>query len=280
MFKIIFNLVIAFIITIFILESTSVIRPFSESLIRSGYLPPIEPGSFAPGIIDVLIMVLQGILVSLEPVFNVLMDIIFHLINIVLTIQITMTGLIYFLVIFFLLSYLYEKYRRLVLHVNKIEQDLKQRTSSIDLARALEESENHVKKLIKNESSKKNKDLLEQATLIKDLLLKINTSIETDDRGLIDRAKKSRRAQVIDKPKPKLKSKVKSKPKPKPKVKSKPKPKAANVIEDENISNIDLARALIESKDIKKAREILIKVAESGNESEVHEAKLLYLQLK
>ena len=73
-----------------------------------------------------------------------------------------------------------------------------------------------------------------------------------------------------------LRTKAKAKAKPKPK----PKPKAANVIEDENISNIDLARALIESKDIKKAREILIKVAESGNESEVHEAKLLYLQLK
>ena len=53
-----------------------------------------------------------------------------------------------------------------------------------------------------------------------------------------------------------------------------------NILEDENISKIDLARALIESNDIKKAKELLMKAAETGTEAEMHEAKLLYLQLK
>ena len=274
MFKIIFNLIVAFIVTIFILESTSVIRPFSESLIRSGFLPPIEPGTSAPGIMTVVMVMLQGLLVSLEPIFIVVMNIIYQLIDMILTIQITMSGLIYFLILFFILSYLYEKYRNLVLHVNKLEEDIKLNTSNIDLARALEESENHLKKLIKSESSKKNTDLVEQASLIKDLLLKINTSIETDQNSLTDRTKKNRRVQALDKPKTTAKRKTTAKPK------SVAKPKKTSVIDDENISNIDLARALIESNDTKKAREILVNVVKTGNESEVHEAKLLYLQLK
>ena len=43
MFKIIFNLAIAFLVAIFILETTSVIRPFSESLIHNGILAAPEP---------------------------------------------------------------------------------------------------------------------------------------------------------------------------------------------------------------------------------------------
>ena len=91
------------------------------------------------------------------------------------------------------------------------------------------------------------------------------------------RTKKDRRTQPAEKPRTKSKAKRKAKPKPKTTV---PDVEPANILEDENISKIDLARALIESNDIKKAREILIEVAKSGTETEMHEAKLLYLQLK
>ena len=273
MFKIIFNLTIAFFIAIFILETTSVIRPFSESLIQNGILPAPEPGSAAPSIIEVIIIVFQMIFVALEPILVVLMDIIYLAIHTVLSIQITISGLIYFLIIFIILSSLYDKYRNITLELNKLQDGIKNNVSNIALARALEESERHLRKLTKQESAKKNTDLIEQATLIKELLLKINSSIETDKNILTARTKKDRRTQPVEKPK----AKRKAKPKPKTTV---PDVEPANILEDENISKIDLARALIESNDIKKAREILIEIAKSGTETEMHEAKLLYLQLK
>ena len=277
MFKIIFNLAIAFLVAIFILETTSVIRPFSESLIHNGILAAPEPGNAAPSIIEVIIVVFQMIFVALEPILAVLADIIYLAIHTVLSIQITMSGLIYFLIIFIILSSVYDKYRKITLELNKLQSEINNNVSHLALARALEESEMHLSKLVKKESTKKNTDLLEQATLIKELLLKINSSIETDKNALDVRTKKDRRIKPAEKPK--------AKPKAKPKVKSKlkttvPDVEPANILEDENISKIDLARALIESNDIKKAREILVEVAKSGTETEMHEAKLLYLQLK
>ena len=277
MFKIIFNLAIAFLVAIFILETTSVIRPFSESLIHNGILAAPEPGNAAPSIIEVIIVVFQMIFVALEPILAVLADIIYLAIHTVLSIQITMSGLIYFLIIFIILSSVYDKYRKITLELNKLQSEINNNVSHLALARALEESEMHLSKLVKKESTKKNTDLLEQATLIKELLLKINSSIETDKNALDVRTKKDRRIKPAEKPK--------AKPKAKPKVKSKlkttvPDVEPENILEDENISKIDLARALIESNDIKKAREILVEVAKSGTETEMHEAKLLYLQLK
>ena len=267
MFKIIFNLIIAFLVAIFILETTFVIRPFSESLIHSGVLPPVEAGSSAPGILEVIAMVLQGILVAIEPVFVVLMDIIYLAINTILSIQITMSGLIYSLIILFIISSLYEKYRNIILKLNKLKNETENNISKVDLARTLDESERHLKKLITREETKKNSDLLEQATAIKELLLKINSSIDTEDNIMSARTKKERRTQ-------------KTKPSP-PKTKTLPTDEeSVNLLEDENISKVDLARALIESNDLEKARELLIKTAETGTETEIHEAKLLYLQLK
>ena len=277
MFKIIFNLIIAFFVAIFILETTSVIRPFSESLIQNGILAAPEAGSAAPSIIEVIIIVFQMVFVALEPILEVLMDIIYLAIHTVLSIQITISGLIYFLIIFIILSSLYDKYRNITLELNKLQDGIKNNVSNITLARALEETERHLSELVKKESAKKNTDLIEQATLIKELLLKINSSIETDKNTLTVRTKKDRRTQPAEKPRTKPKAKRKAKPKPKTTV---PDVEPANILEDENISKIDLARALIESNDIKKAREILIEVAKSGTETEMHEAKLLYLQLK
>ena len=274
MFKIIFNLALAFLVAIFILETTSVIRPFSESLIQNGILPGGEPGSTAPGIVELILMVLGSILVSLGPILEVLTDIIYALLGIILSIEITMSGLIYLLIIFFFLSFLYEKYRNMTLEVNKLKYDTQGAVSKLTLARALDETETHLRKFVKDQSTKKNSDLLEQATIIKELLSKINSSIDTGDNAVPERAKKGRRTKTTDLDKPKLKRKVKAK------VKRKAKEEPTNILEDENISKIDLARALIESNDIKKAKELLMKAAETGTEAEMHEAKLLYLQLK
>ena len=80
----------------------------------------------------------------------------------------------------------------------------------------------------------------------------------------------------------KTSKKVKKKIKPVKKVKKKVEPEttADEIINDENISQIDLARALIESNETAKAMEILVRAVETGSEEEKHEARLLYMQIK
>ena len=57
-------------------------------------------------------------------------------------------------------------------------------------------------------------------------------------------------------------------------------PQTEEIINDENISKIDLVRALIDTNDKNKARELLEKIVETGSEEEKHEARLLYMQIK
>ena len=52
------------------------------------------------------------------------------------------------------------------------------------------------------------------------------------------------------------------------------------IINDESISQIDLARALIASGENEDAKNLLTKIVENGSEDEKHESKLLFMQLK
>jgi FimV-like protein len=52
------------------------------------------------------------------------------------------------------------------------------------------------------------------------------------------------------------------------------------IIGDESISQIDLARALIASSENEDAKSLLKKIVENGSEDQKHEAKLLFMQLK
>ena len=56
--------------------------------------------------------------------------------------------------------------------------------------------------------------------------------------------------------------------------------KSDEIMDDENISQIDLARAFIESNEKDDAIELIKKIIETGTEEEKHEAKLLYMQIK
>ena len=55
---------------------------------------------------------------------------------------------------------------------------------------------------------------------------------------------------------------------------------ADEIMSDENISQVDLARAYIESNDKQEAIDLIKKIIETGTEEEKHEAKLLYMQVK
>jgi len=50
-------------------------------------------------------------------------------------------------------------------------------------------------------------------------------------------------------------------------------------VEDDNISKVDLARALIESDEKEKAKEVLKDIIKNGSASDAHEARILNLQI-
>ena len=52
------------------------------------------------------------------------------------------------------------------------------------------------------------------------------------------------------------------------------------LVNENQISQIDLARTYLESGDKAKAEEIIIAVINTGEETEKHEARLLYMQLR
>ena len=51
------------------------------------------------------------------------------------------------------------------------------------------------------------------------------------------------------------------------------------MIGDDNLSNIDLARALIQSDEKEKAKEVLRDIIRNGSASDAHEARILNLQI-
>ena len=50
-------------------------------------------------------------------------------------------------------------------------------------------------------------------------------------------------------------------------------------LDDNNLSKIDLARALIQSEEIDKAREVLLDIIKNGSSQDAHEARILNLQI-
>ena len=134
--------------------------------------------------------------------------------------------------------------------------------------------------------NQKIEELLEKAALIKNLLEDIKSV-----SNVTSRSKSIRRNEInIDKTTvSKTSKKVKKKVAPAKKAKKKVAPAKKKVesetttdeiINDENISQVDLARALVESNETAKAMEILVRAVETGNEEEKHEARLLYMQIK
>ena len=178
----------------------------------------------------------------------------------------------YVLGFLFIISYFVEKFRTINNSLHQLNRKIK------SLFR------NFVKPSAGNSlANQKIEELLEKAALIKNLL----EDIKSASNGIPDstsRSKSTRRNEInIDKTTVrKTSKKIKKKIKPVKKVKKKVEPETTTdeIINDENISQIDLARALIESNETAKAMEILVRAVEAGNEEEKHEARLLYMQIK
>jgi len=226
---------------------------------------------------------LENILILLAPYQTMLRPLLNDISSLVISFLLSLPKLIssipfhainiwYVLGFLFIISYFVEKFRTINNSLHQLNRKIK------SLFR------NFVKPSSGNSlANKKIEELLEKAALIKNLLEDIK-SASNGIPGSTSRLKSIRRNEInIDKTTvSETSKKIKNKIKPVKKVKKKVEPETTTdeIINDENISQIDLARALIESNETAKAMEILVRAVEIGNEEEKHEARLLYMQIK
>lgn len=235
-------------------------------LATNGIIPPLE---------NILIL-LAPYQTMLRPLLNdassLVISFLLSLPKLISSIPFHAINIWYVLGFLFIVSYFFEKFRT----INNSLHQLNRKIKSLFRNFVEPSSGNSL-------ANQKIEELLEKAALIKNLL----EDIKSASNGISDstsRSKSTRRNEInIDKTTVrKTSKKVKKKIKPVKKVKKKVEPETTTdeIINDENISQIDLARALIESNETAKAMEILVRAVETGSEEEKHEARLLYMQTK
>ena len=195
----------------------------------------------------------------------------------------------YVLILLFLISYFFEKFRFINNELNKLNKKILKKSSN----------SNNNQELLDNIQA-----LTSKADSITNLLSQISKAADIF-KSSHDRSKKIRRNESINieksddvkekQVKKKTKKKIAKKKTSKKIVKNDDsskesmnntskeitdQPQTEEIINDENISKIDLVRALIDTNDKNKARELLEKIVETGSEEEKHEARLLYMQIK
>ena len=235
-------------------------------LATNGIIPPLE---------NILIL-LAPYQTMLRPLLNdtssLIISFLLSLPKLIISIPFHAINIWYVLGFLFIVSYFFEKFRT----INNSLHQLNRKIKSLFQTSVQPSSDNSL-------ANQKIEELLEKAALIKNLL----EDIKSASNGISNstpRAKSMRRNEInADKSTVrKTSKKVKKKIKPVKKVKKKVEPETTTdeIINDENISQVDLARALIESNETAKAVEILVRAVETGNEEEKHEARLLYMQIK
>jgi len=186
----------------------------------------------------------------------------------------------YILVFLFLTGFIYEKFRILENQINVLKKEIFILAAQVDRNKS-------------DNNQTEDKDLLSKTNAIMNILIEIQKAADHFKSTQL-RNKKIRRDQIIEdtedsKPiqkktskKKVLKKKVTKKTTLKTKkVETKDEKEAMNeLIEDEHISQNDLARTLMASGDNKKAIEIITNVINTGTEDEKHEARLLYMQVR
>ena len=229
-------------------------------LATNGIIPPLE---------NILIL-LAPYQTMLRPLLNdtssLVISFLLSLPKLISSIPFHAINIWYVLGFLFITSYFVEKFRTIDNSLHQLNRKIKSlfQTSKSSPGNSLE--------------NKKIEELLEKASLIKNLL----EDIKSASNGIPNSTSRSKSARRNETTVSKTSKKVKKKTKPAKKVKKKIESETTTeeIINDENISQIDLARALIESNEIAKAMEILVRAVETGNEEEKHEAKLLYMQIK
>ena len=187
--------------------------------------------------------------------------------NIVLSLPYEKINFWYVLLIFIIVSFFAEKFRTINNELNKLNKNLnkiKNNTQSDNISK----------------SSTEISALNEKSEAILKLLSEISTAAESFKNNYV-RSKKIRRetinvinnTETID-AKKQIVEPIEDD------IESVEEHQSDEIMSDNNLSQIDLARAFVESNERESAIDLIKKIIATGTEDEKHEAKLLYMQVK
>jgi FimV-like protein len=237
-------------------------------LTTNGIIPPLEN----------IVVLLASYQTMLRPLLNdtssLVISFLLLLPKLISSIPFNAINIWYVIGFLFIISYFFEKFRT----INNSLSQLNRKIKSLFQTSVRPSSDNSL-------ANQKVEELLEKAALIKNLL----EDIKSASNGFLNSTSRSKaihrnganneitdNSNVPDN----IEKTTVSKTSKKVKNNIEPETTTEEIINDENISQIDLARALIESNETAKAMEILVRAVDTGDEEEKHEARLLYMQIK
>ena len=241
-------------------------------------------GNFQVAIIDILTLLMTISTPILLSILSKISTIILAFSHFIVSLPYHLINPWYVLLLLFLTSYFFEKFRFINNELNKLQKKISKQNSSND----------------------NNQDLLndiKQLTSRADDITKLLSQISSAAESLKpshDRTKKIRRNEaIINNPEDSKEKQIKKKAPIKKESKKlyvnedsskdiisndpaglTEEPQTDEILNDDNISKIDLVRALIDTNEKDKAKDLLEKIVETGTEDEKHEARLLHMQIK
>jgi FimV-like protein len=213
-----------------------------------------------------------GVLLALDTIANFIKSLNIHTYYLLLPdITITVQGLLLLLLVLFIVGYISDRFRTLDLKIKSLNKEI------IKLNTTKEET-----KIAEPES---NNEMHQIASDIKRFLETLAKSV-TANPSIPIRSKKIRRVsaesvheemdqndnmpdEIIEN------DKITENNETEPQENN----QETSVVSDDNLSSIDLARALIQSNEKDKAKEVLLDIIKNGNADDAHEARILNLQI-
>ena len=213
-----------------------------------------------------------GVLLALDTIANFIKSLNIHTYYLTLPdITITAQGLLSLFLVLFIVGYISDRFRTLDLKVKSLNKEINKL--------------NAIKEETKISEPESNNEMQQIASDIKGFLETLAKSV-TANPSMPIRSKKIRRVSAesvheeIDQDN-NIPDETIENEKIIENIENEPQEinQEASVLSDDNLSGIDLARALIQSDEKAKAKEVLLDIIKNGSANDAHEARVLNLQI-
>ena len=213
-----------------------------------------------------------GVLLALDTIANFIKSLNIHTYYLTLPdITITVQGLLSLFLVLFIVGYISDRFRTLDLKVKSLNKEIKKL--------------NAIKEETKISEPESNNEMQQIASDIKGFLETLAKSV-TANPSMPIRSKKIRRVSAesvheeIDQDN-NIPDETIENEKIIETIENEPQEinQETSVLSDDNLSGIDLARALIQSDEKDKAKEVLLDIIKNGSANDAHEARVLNLQI-
>ena len=213
-----------------------------------------------------------GVLLALDTIANFIKSLDIHTYYLILPdITITVQGLLSIFLVLFIVGYISDRFRTLDLKVKSLNKEIKKL--------------NAIKEETKISEPESNNEMQQIASDIKGFLETLAKSV-TANPSMPIRSKKIRRVSAesvheeIDQD-DNIPDETIENEKIIENIENEPQEinQETSVLSDDNLSGIDLARALIQSDEKDKAKEVLLDIIKNGSANDAHEARVLNLQI-